>query len=36
MMTIILYGLYSMFNQTQKSFRANNAQVNYEHGPAWM
>lgn len=27
MMTIILYGLYSMFNQTQKSFRSNNAQV---------
>lgn len=27
MMTVILYGLYSMFNQTQKSFRANNAQV---------
>lgn len=27
MMTIILYGLYSMFSQTQKSFRSNNAQV---------
>ena len=27
MMTIILYGVYSMFNQTQKSFRSNNAQV---------
>ncbi|MBR5978946.1 MAG: hypothetical protein IKS81_02815 [Verrucomicrobia bacterium] len=27
MMTIIIYGLYSMFNQTQKSFRSNNAQV---------
>ncbi|MDI9401761.1 MAG: PulJ/GspJ family protein [Limisphaerales bacterium] len=27
MMTLILYGLYSMFSQTQKSFRSNNAQV---------
>lgn len=27
MMAIIVYGLYSMFAQTQKSFRSNNAQV---------
>lgn len=27
MMAIIIFGLYAMFNQTQKSFRSNNAQV---------